>query len=78
MIESIRMAKSNFYMISIFLSGFLKIMTIDSRAALILEMEHMVVIEELVIECPASTDCPSLFVADGVSFPPVYELGPVS
>jgi hypothetical protein len=56
MIESIRMAKSNFYMISIFLSGFLKIMTIDSRAALILEMEHMVVIEELVIECPASTD----------------------
>lgn len=38
-------AMSNFFMIMIFLSGFFKMMTIDSSAALMLEMEQMVVIE---------------------------------
>jgi len=37
-------------MISTFLSGFLKIITIDSRAALMLEIEQIVVIDELAKE----------------------------
>lgn len=62
MMESISEAKSNFYMISTFLSGFLKMMTIDSRAALMLEIEQIVVIEEFAKEWPASNDCPSLLL----------------
>ena len=65
-------------MISMFLSGFLRIITIDSRAALMLEIEQMVVIDELVIECPASNDWPSLFCAEGVLLPPALNEGPVS
>lgn len=56
MIESIKLARSNFRIISIFLSGLLKMITIDSRAALMLEMEQIVVIEELVNAFPASKD----------------------
>jgi hypothetical protein len=44
-----------------FLSGLLKMITIDSSAAFMLEIEQIVVIEELVKACPASKDYPSLF-----------------
>jgi hypothetical protein len=59
-------------MISIFLSGLLKMITIDSRAALMLEIEQIVVIEELVKVWLASKDYPSLFYADGV-LPPALK-----
>lgn len=45
MIELSKDAISNFFIIWMFLSGFFKMITIDSRAALMLEIEQMEVIE---------------------------------